>query len=447
MRDEPQVADGARASACSDTAPCEPSARDAGQATDQPPRRSSRHGSWGVLPREVPADPWIALAACTLLALGLVMVYSASAWLGREVHGDFGYFFRRQAAFAGLGLVAMLAASRADYRVLRRFAPHLMLVVLVLLVAVLFTREINGARRWLRLGPVNLQPSELAKIALAVFLSALLARQGERVRSFRLGFLPIVTVSGISMLLVLLERDLGTTILLGVLTVILLFVAGTRLVYVVAGALVAAPIVWSQIVGVAYRRARLEEFLESGGYQVRQALIAVGSGGWTGLGIGEGRQKLGFLPENHTDFILATIGEELGLLGIGLVVLCFAVLVVRGFVAARYAPDRFGTYLAIGLSSLFGLQVLVNMAVVLDVIPAKGITLPLLSYGGSSLVASLAAVGILLSISRRPHPWRLSDQRGRRPARPTGGRRGKTARRNVRRPRAEAPVSSTPHPA
>ncbi len=403
---------------------------------------SARPGDgWAEAPPEVSADPWIALAACGLLALGLVMVYSASAWLGREVHGDFAYFFRRQAVFAALGLAVMVAASRIDYRVLRRFAPHLMLAVLALLVAVLFTREINGARRWLRVGPVNVQPSELAKVALAIFLSALLARQGERVRSFRRGFLPIVTVAGITMTLVLLERDLGMTILLGVLTVILLFVAGTRLVYVVAGAMVAAPIVWSQIVGVAYRRARLEAFLESGGYQVKQALIAVGSGGWTGLGLGEGRQKLGFLPENHTDFILATLGEELGLWGIGLAVLGFATLVVRGLVAARYAPDRFGTYLAVGLSSLFGLQVLVNMAVVLDVVPAKGITLPLLSYGGSSLVVTLGAVGILLSISRRPRPWRLSDQRRRhRPGPRT--RRDRTRRRNVRRNRPAATAAA-----
>ncbi len=414
-------------------APTGAPARHDGPRTERPPP------SWNAAAPEVPADPWIVIAALGLLTLGLVMVYSASAWIAREVHGDYTYFFRRQAIFAGLGVVAMVAVSRIDYRVLRRFAPQVMLAVLVLLVAVLFTREVNGARRWLRLGPVNLQPSELAKVALAIFLSALLARQGEQVRSFRTGFLPIVTVAGITMTLVLLERDLGTTLLLGALTVLLLFVAGTRLVYVVAGTLAAAPIVWSQIVGVAYRRARLEAFLESGGYQVKQALIAVGSGGWSGLGLGEGRQKLGFLPENHTDFILATIGEELGLIGIGLVVTGYAVLVVRGLVAARFAPDRFGTYLAVGLSSLFGLQVLVNMAVVLDLVPAKGITLPFLSYGGSSLLVSLMATGLLLSVSRRPAPWRLSDQRRARSRARRGTRRGSRPRANRRR--------TTPQPA
>ncbi len=391
-----------------------------------------------------PMDPWLVVAALGLVTLGLVMVYSAGSWLGHELHRDWDFFLVRQGSFAAVGVVVMLVASRIDYRILRRFAPHAMAVAVVLLVAVLFTQEINGARRWLRAGPINLQPSEVAKIALAIFLSSILARQGERVRTFKLGFLPIMTVSGLTMLLVLAERDLGTTILLGSLTLTLLFVAGTRLVYVAAAVMVAAPVVWSQIVGVAYRRARLEEFLASGGYQVKQALISIGSGGAFGLGLGSGRQKLGFLPENHTDFILATIGEELGLAGIVLVLALVALLVWRGLVAARHAPDRFGTYLAVGLSFLFGMQALVNMAVVLDVIPAKGITLPMLSYGGSSLVTSMAAVGLLLSVSRRPRPWRLSDQRARRRGAGRGGRRARGPRERAARPvNARRPVAAS----
>jgi cell division protein FtsW len=296
-------------------------------------------------------------------------------------------------------------------------------------------QEINGARRWIRFGPVGLQPSELAKVTLAIFLAATLARQGERVRTFQRGFLPVMAIAGFTMLMVLLEKDLGTTILLGSLTLIMLFSAGTRLSYVVAAVMLAAPIVWQQIVGVDYRRGRLEEFMAGDGYQVHQALIAIGSGGPWGRGLGHGRQKLGFLPENHTDFILATVGEELGFLGIVVVLGLVAMLVWRGLVIARQASDRFGTYLATGLSALFGLQALVNMAVVLELVPAKGITLPFLSYGGSSLLASLAAVGILLSISRRPDPWRLSDQRGRRAAAETPGpSRGAAKTRNARRP-------------
>ena len=400
----------------------------------------------GLPARPQPMDPWLFFAAVALSALGLVMVYSAGAWFGHEVFGDWEYFLHRQAGFLVVGVVLMLTLSRIDYRLLRRFAPQLMLGALALLLVVLVVgQEINGARRWIRFGPVGLQPSELAKIALAVFLAATLARQGERVRTFKRGFMPVVTIAGVTMLMVLLEKDLGTTILLGSLTLIMLFTAGTRLSYVVAAVMLAAPVVWQQIIGVDYRRGRLEEFMSGDGYQVHQALIAIGSGGPFGRGLGHGRQKLGFLPENHTDFILATVGEELGLVGIAVVLSLVALLVWRGLVIARQAQDRFGTYLATGLSALFGLQALVNMAVVLELVPAKGITLPFLSYGGSSLLASLATVGILLSISRRPAPWRLSDQRGRRAPQATQGlRRARTLRpRNVRRPVADA----SPNPA
>ncbi len=368
-------------------------------------------------------DPWLFCAAFALSAIGLVMVYSASTWLGFHTHRDWQFFLWRQTAFAGVGFALMLVLSRIDYRMLRRFAPHLMFAAIAMLVVVLVVgQEINGAKRWIRFGSIGIQPSEIAKITLAIFLAATLARQGERVRSFRTGFLPVMVVSASTMLLVLLEKDLGTTLLMGALTLVLLFVAGTRASYVLAAIMLAAPLVWQQILGVDYRRGRLEEFLSGDSYQVQQGLIAIGSGGTWGLGLGNGRQKLGFLPENHTDFILSTIGEELGFAGIVVVVGLIVLLVWRGIAIARMAEDRFGTYLATGLSALFGLQALVNMAVVLEVIPAKGITLPFLSYGGSSLMAGLGAVGILLSISRSPDPWSWSDQRRR--DKPGMGKRG-----------------------
>lgn len=388
-------------------------------------------------------DPWLFFAAMALACIGLVMVYSSSAWLARQTTGSWEYYLERQGMFLGVGLVVMVMCSRLDYRVLRRFAPHLMLAGLIVLVLVLFLgRDVNGARRWISLGPVNLQPSEIAKVALAIFLAATLARQGERVRSFKRGFLPVMTAAGLTMLLVYLERDLGTTILLGSLTLILLFVAGTRASYVLAAVMLAVPVVWSRIMNVDYRRGRLESFFSGDDYQVQQSLVAIGSGGPWGVGLGNGRQKLGFLPEDHTDFILATTGEELGLVGIVLVIGLFGLLVWRGLVAARQAPDRFGTYLATGLSAVFGLQALVNMAVVLRVIPAKGITLPFMSYGGSSLLVSMASVGLLLSISRRPDAWRISDQRRRRGNKPRKARSASArtragARPNVRKPTLE----------
>ncbi|WP_181234585.1 putative lipid II flippase FtsW [Enhygromyxa salina] len=360
-------------------------------------------------------DPWLFFAALALGCVGLVMVYSSSAWLGSRTSGSWEYFLRRQAIFFALGVGVMLTVSRVDYRLLRRFAPQLMAFAAGMLVLVLFISEdINGARRWIDLGPVHMQPSEIAKIALAVFLAATLARRGEQIRSFKTGFLPPMIAACGTMALVLMEKDLGTTVLLGSVSLILLYVAGTRASWVLAAIMVAAPLAWSQIVNVGYRRERVESFLSGDDYQVEQGLIAIGSGGPFGLGLGNGRQKLGFLPENHTDFILATIGEELGLIGIFAVIGLFALLVWRGLVIARQAHDRFGTYLAIGLSALFGLQALINMAVVLAVMPAKGITLPFVSYGGSSLLVSMASIGVLLSISRRPEPWALSDMRGRR---------------------------------
>ena len=369
-------------------------------------------------------DPWMFFAAMALACLGLVMVYSAGVYTARSRYGDWEYFLGRQGLFLALGTGIMLAVSRIDYRILRRFAGALMVVGLLGLVAVLVVGvDVNGARRWIRFPGMNIQPSEIAKVALAVFLSAMVARQGERVRRFTTGFLPPLLVASLTMLLVLLEKDLGTTILLGTLTMTLLFVAGTRIAYVLAAALLAAPLMWQQIVDVGFRRGRLLDFLSGEhSYQIQQSLIAIGSGGSWGLGLGAGRQKLGFLPENHTDFILASIGEELGLAGICAVLALFGLLVWRGLIAARHAPDRFGTYLAVALSALFGFQALINMAVVLNMIPAKGITLPFLSYGGSSLMVSMGAVGILLAISRRPRPWRISDQRSARAPAPGVGR-------------------------
>lgn len=360
-------------------------------------------------------DPWLFFAAIALSCVGLVMIFSSSAWLAHEAGARWTHYLERQSIFLIAGIGVMLGLSRIDYRILRRFAPHLMLIGLGALVLVLFIgRDINGARRWISLGPVNLQSSEVAKLALVIFLSATLARQGERIRNFKTGFLPPVIAASLAMILVLFENDLGTTLLLGALTLTLLYVAGTRASYVIAAVMLALPIAWQFVVGVEFRRGRIESFLSGSDYQVQQGLISIGSGGPYGLGLGAGKQKLGFLPENHTDFILATIGEELGLLGIVMVIALFSLLVWRGLAAARQAPDRFGTYLGVGLAALFGLQALINMGVVLRVIPAKGITLPFVSYGGSSLLASMAAVGLLLSVSRRPSPWRLSNQRGRR---------------------------------
>lgn len=376
-------------------------------------------------------DPWLFFATVAITCLGLVMVYSSSAWASKASAGLWEYRLQRQAVFMAVGMLVMVLAMRMDYRLLRRYSPQLMLVALGSLAAVLvFGTEVNGAKRWFRVAGLGIQPSEFAKIALAAFLAATLARQGERVRSFARGFVPPMLAAGITMALVLGGRDLGTTFLLGCLTLVMLFVAGTRLSYVMAALLLAAPIIWSRIVNVGYRSERLMQFLANEDYQVQQSLIAIGSGGAWGRGLGLSRQKLGFLPECHTDFILAVIGEELGLWGMGIILGLYALIVWRGMTAARDAPDRFGAYLAAGITATIGIQALINMAVVFQVIPAKGITLPFVSYGGSSLIVSLASIGIVLGISRRPIPCKLADQRV---ARPPG----------AKAPRAQRKVPST----
>ena len=361
-------------------------------------------------------DPWIVCAALALACLGLVMVYSSSAWIAQAKYQSWEYYGHRQSVFFMMGVAVMFGISRIDYRIFRRLSPIMMLVSIVLLLSVLwFGREINGAKRWLAVGGVGFQPSELAKLALTCFLATMLAQRGEQVRSFIRGFLPITGASAITMGLVIWGRDLGTTVLLGALTLIMMFVAGTRVSFLVATVLGGILLLWWGIIHVQYRLDRLLDFFANGEYQVNQGLIAIGSGGMWGLGLGQGRQKLGFLPENHTDFIFATLGEELGYAGILLVLGLYCLLIWRGALAAYAASDRFGAYLACGITMMIALQALFNMAVVLRMVPTKGITLPFLSSGGSSLLSALMSVGILLAISRNPALNPCSDPRGRTP--------------------------------
>lgn len=409
------------------------------------PDEARHDDAHGAPIRAVSMDPILVLAALSLACLGLVMVYSASAWLAKQTTGSWTYYLHRQAVFLSAGIATMLVVSRINYRWLRRYAVHGMLGSLALLLLVLFIgREVNGAKRWLALGPLTMQPSEVAKIALIIFLSFTLARKGTRVKNFKEGFMPAMLAAGTTMALVTLEKDLGTTILLGMISLTMLYVAGTRASYVFGAILLALPVVWYQVVGVAFRNTRLMEFRAGGGYQVKQGLIAVGSGGFWGTGLGGGRHKLGHLPENHTDFILATVGEELGLIGILVVLALFLTITWRGLLIARRAADPFGTYLAVGLSTMFGLQALVNVSVIFNVIPAKGITLPLVSYGGSSLLISLAAIGMLLSVSRSNETWRsFSEPASTRGTRGTRGtRRRRRDPRDVRPNVRAAPVAS-----
>ena len=263
------------------------------------------------------------------------------------------------------------------------------------------------AKRWLRTPWFTFQPSEVGKLALVIFVAYSLAKKGDRIKEFFLGFLPIIAISGIMIVLVALEPDMGTAILLGMLTMVLLFIGGTKFSYLLAAPVLAVPGLYFFITHFQYSHRRIIAFLhpwedvQGMGFQIIQSFVALGSGGLWGVGLGDGRQKLFFLPAAHTDFILAILGEELGFLGIMGVIILFALLIWRGTKIAFRAEDPFGTYLAMGITTMIGLQAIINIGVVLGQLPTKGLTLPFISYGGTSLVVNLIGAGILLSISAR----------------------------------------------
>ena len=392
----------------------------------------TRSGVGGMIrPSEVGIDRVLCGAVLILAAFGSVMIFSAGAVFAARRYGDAFYFLKRELIYALLGLIAFTIALRVDYSVYRRLAYPLLFASLLSLAAVLKVgSRAGGAIRWFRLGPLSFQPGELAKFALCVYLATLLARKAEKVRDFSVGFLPPLVVTGLMMGLLLKQPDLGTAVIFGLVALGSLFIAGTRTSYLILAVLVAAPVGWKFIVSTPFRMRRMLAFLDPWafrrdvGYQITESLISVGSGGVFGLGLGDGRQKLFFLPEAHTDFILSIVGEELGLMGVSFVIVAFAVVVWRGLRAATRARDLFGSYLAFGISAMFGLQALINIGVVLGSLPTKGLPLPFISYGGTSLVVSLFMAGVLANISaRNPEPRDLLWWGGRPPGGPGANKR------------------------
>jgi cell division protein FtsW len=356
-------------------------------------------------------DPVLLFAVLLLLTFGVVMVYSASAVYAGARLGDGLWFFKRQAVGAVLGLVALLAAMKIGYRRLEPLAVPFVILSLALLVLVHLPglgHSAGGARRWMTLGPITFQPSEVAKIALVLWLARSLSKKQERIRVFAVGFLPHLVMLGLFAALLLWEPDFGTTVVLGCVTFALLFVAGARLTYLFALAGAAAPVVVFLVWHSRYRLQRVLTFLDpwkdpqGHGYQTVESLLGFGAGGSFGVGLGESHQKLFFLPAAHTDFILSIVGEELGFAGVATVLLLFAVVVWRGIKAANAAPEAFGCWLALGLTLLLSLEALVNAGMALALLPTKGMALPFLSYGMTSLVASCFAAGLLLSVSGGP---------------------------------------------
>lgn len=357
---------------------------------------------------ERPYDLLLISAVLCLLGIGTVEIYSATAGESLTQFHSSTHFLQRQVMYLAVGGVAMWLGARLDYRRLRAWTYPLLLLALLLLVVVLGMPARNGAKRWIPLGPLTFQPVEIAKLALVTYLAYSLGRKADRVKTFTIGFVPHLIVCGVMMVLLLAQPDLGSSIVIGATTLGMLFMAGTRVSYILLAVLGAAPIAYQLVVGTPWRMQRFlayfnpEAFANKEAYQFLQARLAIGSGGLTGTGLGNGHQTLGYMPEAQNDFILAPIGEELGWIGIATVLLMFVILVWRGIRAALGARDVFGGYLAFGITLLFGVQVLFNVGVVLGVVPNKGITLPLVSYGGSSLVITMFLVGLLLNVGRRP---------------------------------------------
>jgi cell division protein FtsW len=344
-------------------------------------------------------------------AFGLAELYSASAFLARA-DGLPGHFYAvRQVAGAAMGAVVALAVSRLDYRHLRRLAwPLLLATTLLLLLTVLPGTEgiaprINGARRWLDLG-VSFQPSEFAKIAVLVWTAMLAVKKADRLHSLSRGLMPFLVVWGAVVLLVLKQPNMSAALLIVLLASLVLFAGGARIGHFILLGLLAVPLLWKLVEGEGYRARRIAAFLDpthdTGGvsYQIHQSLIAIGSGGLGGVGFGESRQKHGFLPEPHNDFLFSMLAEEWGLLGILVVVALFAGFLVVGYRIAARAPDRFGYLLAVGMTNLVAVSAFLHMGVALALLPTTGVALPFMSYGRSALLAAFVAVGILLSVDR-----------------------------------------------
>lgn len=358
--------------------------------------------------RKLKIDKVLFTATLLLICLSVVMVYSASAVIALERFQQPYLFLTKQALWSALGLAVLLVTARVDYRTYRNepFIWCFLALVVLLLIGVLFSAPVNGTRRWFGVGGLGIQPSELAKVACVFFTALMLERRMHRIDELSYSLLPISLIVGLIVALILLQPDFGTSISLVLVVSVMVFAAGLHYRYFVGLALIALPAIYLVLVAAPYRRRRLLAFWDpwadplGDGFQIIQSLVAVGTGGVFGRGIMAGVQKLFYLPEPHTDFIYAVISEELGLLGATAVLLCFCVIAWRGLRIASRAEDTFGSFVALGITTMVAAQALINISVVLGLMPTKGIPLPLVSFGGSSLLINLLGMGVLLNISQ-----------------------------------------------
>lgn len=354
-------------------------------------------------------DAQILFPVLLLVGIGIAMIYSASSTLARQTHGNDTYFFLRQAMFAGLGIGALIFGRYFPHRFYRPLAYPLAILALGLLTVVVVSGigiTAGGSTRWLRIQGIVFQPSEFARLAVVIFLAYSLHKKQDQVQTFRVGMLPHLLVLGVFALLLLLEPDFGAVVILFAIAWTMMFVGGVRLRHLLSPlplVLIAGVIL---IIREPYRLERIKAIMDpwkyaaNEGYQLVHSQMAFGTGGIWGTGIGNGFQKLFYLPEPHTDFIFSVIGEELGLMGVFFILALYYTIIRRGFAIAKSAPDRFGNLLAVGISTAVALQVCINVGVTLGIFPPKGLPLPLLSYGGTSLLITMGAMGILMNIAR-----------------------------------------------
>ena len=351
----------------------------------------------------------ILLATTIILVLiGLVMVFSSSGVYAMEKYNDAYYFLKRQVVWVALGAMVMLSARKMNYRELEKYTYYIMGVAFLMLVAVMIPglgKEVGGARRWLVIGGFTFQPSELAKFALILFIAKSLVKRSDQLKNFAYGYLPKLIVLGFFFVPILFQPDFGTAITICAVTFTMLMIAGLRSKFLIYSILAVVPLLVIAIMNAEYRMRRIVAFLNpwehesNAGFQVVQSFYAFGRGGVFGSGIGNSSQKLFYLPEAHTDFIFSVIGEELGFVGALIIISLFSILIWRGFIIAYHAKDSFGTHVAIGLTLLIGIQAFMNMGVTVGLLPTKGLTLPFVSMGGSSLVVLMFSIGVLLNIS------------------------------------------------
>ena len=347
--------------------------------------------------------------AVILISIGIVMIYSASSIYAWERYKDGFFFLKRHIVFVLIGTFFMFMVMSMDYSRLRKFAKPLLFVSIFLLLLLLVPglgREVSGARRWLRFKFISFQPSELANLAVIIYVADFIARKDKLIRTFLHGFLPPIAALGFTVLLILIQPDLGTSLALSIVVFVMLFVAGVRLSYLFSLVLASLPMLYVLVFSVPYRRMRIMAFLnpwldpKGSGFQIIQSQLALGSGGIFGVGLGQSKQKLFYLPAAHTDFIFSIIGEELGLLGTMCVVILFIIFIQQGLKIIKNTTDKFGYFLALGLILMISLKAVINIGVSCGILPTKGLPLPFISYGGSSFVFDMISVGILMNIAR-----------------------------------------------